>query len=190
MRKLAAYIGVSLDGFYEGAQREFDFFTTDEEFFKFSVEQLDSADTLVLGRVTYEGMAAYWPSLEAVRDAPVIAGHMNEKPKLVVSTTLNDVAWAGAEIVKGDLAQTLTEHKTRPGRDLLVLGSPTLTANLAHLGLLDELRIMVNPVGLGAGKSLFTSMSDRLQLNLLSIRQFESGNVLLTYVPLPKPSAK
>jgi len=183
MRTLASFIGISLDGFYEGRDGEFDFFVVDDEFTAFSVEQLDAADSLVLGRVTYAGMAGYWPSVQARHDYPAVATKMNAKPKIVVSSTLRSVSWNGSKLLQGDVEAGMWALKTEPVGELLVLGSPLLTASLARFGLLDELRIMVNPVVIGHGKSLFNSMFDRLNLNLLDVRQFHSGNVLLTYRP-------
>lgn len=182
MRTLASYIGISLDGFYEGPAQEFDFFVVDDEFIQFSAEQLDAAGTLIFGRTTYQGMAEYWPTPDAMRDSPAVAERMNSTPKIVVSSTLTSADWSPTEVVD-DAAAGIGTLKTDDGQDLLVLGSPALTANLAHLGLLDELRIMVNPVALGAGKSLFHSMHDRLDLRLLDTHVFSSGNVLLTYRP-------
>ena len=181
MRKLAAYIGISLDGFYEGPDREFDFFVVDDEFNEFSVEQLDGAGALVFGRVTYTGMAEYWPSAQARQGNSAVAMRMNAMPKVVVSSTLRDASWTGSTLLQGDVEGGMKALKSEPGRELLVLGSPQLTASLANLGLLDELRIMVNPVALGQGKSLFTSMRERLNLRLLNVKPFRSGNVLLTY---------
>lgn len=182
MRTLVSFIMTTLDGFYEGPNQEFDFWlASDGEFDAFSVEQLDSADTLVFGRMTYEGMAGYWPSPEASRDNPAVASRMNAMPKVVVSSTLARTSWNGSTLLR-DL-EGMRILKSNPGGELLVLGSPCLTANLAHLGLLDELRIMVNPVALGDGKSLFLSMQSRLRFQLLNARTFASGNVLLTYRP-------
>jgi dihydrofolate reductase len=187
VRRLVSFIGISLDGFYEGPNQEFDFFVVDDEFDAFSVEQLDAADGLVFGRVTYSGMAQYWPSPEARRDNPAVATRMNSMPKVVVSSTLDSVSWNGSTLLRGSLEEGMRTLKSEPGRELLVLGSPRLTGSLAHLGLLDELRIMVNPVALGRGKSLFDSTPDRLNLQLLSTRRFRSGTVLLTYhVPSPR----
>lgn len=181
MRKLVSFISTTLDGFYEGPNQEFDFWLSGDEFDAFSAEQLDSADTLVFGRVTYEGMATYWPSPEARQDNPAVAARMNAMPKFVVSSTLARTDWDGSTLLR-DL-EGMKTLKAASGGDLLVMGSPSLTANLAHLGLLDELRILVNPVALGRGKSLFVSMHDRLRFQLLDTRAFASGNVLLTYRP-------
>ena len=183
MRTLASFIVTTLDGFYEGSNGEFDWPVVDEEFNAFSVDQLDRADALVFGRVTYEGMARYWTSEDAAIDNAAVAHRMNTMPKFVVSATLQSVSWNRTTLVIGSLVEGMSDLKAQPGHELLVLGSPGLTASLGQAGMLDELRIMVNPVVLGQGKSLFRSMSDRMRFQLLSVRQFASGNVLLTYQP-------
>jgi dihydrofolate reductase len=114
---------------------------------------------------------------------------MNALPKLVVSSTLHTASWGGATPIPiVSLADRVTDLKGESGRDLLVLGSPRLTATLAQLDLLDELRVMLNPVALGRGKSLFNSMERRLSLRLDGMRRFASGNLLLTHQPRPAGS--
>jgi dihydrofolate reductase len=181
MRKMFAFIMVTVDGYYEGPNQEFDFWVVDDEFNEFSVEQLDEADTLVFGRVTYEGMAAYWPTPEGEEDDPRVAARMNNLPKIVVSRTLAKAEWANTRLI--ETAEELRAVKQEPGKDIAILGSPDLTASLMQAGLVDELRIMVNPVVLGAGKSLFRTASERTSLRLLESRTFRSGNVLLYYEP-------
>jgi dihydrofolate reductase len=188
MRKLYSFMMVTLDGFYEGPNQEFDFWNLDEEFDRFSVAQLHDTDLLIFGRATYEGMASegmasYWPTQGAREDDPVVAELMNSLPKLVVSTTLESADWDNTRLVGGDVAEELTKLKQQPGKDLAVLGSPDLTVSLIGMGLVDELRVMVNPVVLGDGRSLFRSTDRRLDLKLLQTRTFASGNVLLTYRP-------
>jgi dihydrofolate reductase len=126
-------------------------------------------------------MAEFWTSPEAVDMLPKLAARMNSIDKLVVSSTLHTVTWANTEIESNDAEVVLAERATR--EQLLILGSPTLVATLATAGVLDELRVMVNPVLIGRGKSLFGSSSNRLDLHLLHSRIFDSGNVLLTYQP-------
>lgn len=174
---------VSLDGYHEGPGGELDWHHVDVEFNEFAVGQLDEADTLLFGRITYEGMAAYWPTPAAKEDDPLIAERMNEIAKVVVSRTLDTVGWANTRLVKGDIEAEIGELKRRPGKGIAILGSSQLTASLLPTGLVDELRIMVNPVVLGAGRSLFGTADDRIDLELLSTRTFASGNVLLTYRP-------
>jgi dihydrofolate reductase len=183
MRKIFGFIMSSLDGYYEGPNQEFDWPVVDDEFLAFSVEQLDEADTLLFGRTTYEGMAAYWPTPEAIADAPEVASRMNGYPKIVVSRTLGAADWAPSRIINDGMATELTGLKALPGKDITVLGSSSLTAGLLELGVLDELRIMVAPVLLGAGRSVLHTLGRRVSLTLLHERRFESGNLLLTYRP-------
>jgi dihydrofolate reductase len=187
MRTLASFIVTSLDGFYEGPNAEIDWPIVDEEFKDFAIRQLDETDTLGFGRATYEHMAAYWPTGQAQASDPAIASRMNTKPKLVFSTALEHVSWPGTTtIIGGDAVERIEEVKTTPGGELLVMGSAHLTACFAAAGVLDELRIMVCPIALGQGRSLFEDLKDRVALRLAHVRKFDSGNVLLTYRPSPQ----
>jgi dihydrofolate reductase len=183
MRRLYSFMVVTLDGFYEGPNGEFDWPNVDEEFNRFGVEQLHDTDLLLFGRVTYEGMAAYWPTPAARQDDPEVAELMNGLPKVVVSTTLGSADWEPTRLVGGNVAEEVAKLKQEPGRGIAIMGSPGLTVSLIELGLVDELRVMVNPIVLGSGRSLFRTTSDRLRLELLQTRTFSSGNVLLTYRP-------
>jgi dihydrofolate reductase len=184
MRGIYAFIVVTLDGFYEGPNQEFDWPVVDAEFNRFATAQLNDTDMLLFGRKTYELMAAYWPTPAARDDDPDVTERMNGMPKVVFSTTLETTGWNNTRLVGGDVAEEVARLKEQPGRDLAILGSPNLTASLVRMGLVDELRIMVNPVALGSGRSLFRSLDDQLHLRLLQTRTFSSGNVLLTYRPL------
>lgn len=184
MRKLASFLMVSLDGYYEGEQPwEIDWHNVDEEFNEFAIRQLDASDCLIFGRATYLGMAQYWPSEEAVKTDPEVASRMNSMPKIVVSRTLEEPepAWSNTRVLRD--ARELATLKKESGKDLLVLGSSVLTTSLMEDGLLDELRIMVDPVLLGKGNSLSSSAGRRILLKLLDVRTFHNGNVLLTYEP-------
>ena len=183
MRTLASFIFTSLDGFYEGPNGEIDWPAVDAEFNDFAVRQLDQADTLGFGRATYEHMAAYWPTEQAQANGPAITSRMNDKEKLVFSRTLTGASWSGTTVVRGEAAEQVPAIKAGPGRELLVLGSAHLTASLAQAGLLDELRVMVCPVVLGQGRSLFEDLKERISLTLLRVRQLDSGNLILTYRP-------
>jgi dihydrofolate reductase len=178
VRRIFAFILVTLDGYYEGPDGEFDWPVVDAEFEEFGIRQLDAADTLMFGRRTYEGMAAYWPSKQAeAENDPRVVEQLNGYPKLVVSRTLPGAGWPPTRVVRdlGELAGVEGE--------IAVLGSPQLTGGLIRAGLLDELRIMVAPVVLGAGRSLFAGYGERIPLRLLRTRTFDSGNVLHTYAP-------
>ncbi len=170
MRILASFIATSLDGFYEGPNGEFDWLIPDEEFNDFAVRQLDEADTLGFGRATYEHMAAYWPTDQARVNDPAITSRMNTKPKLVFSTTLKHADWSNTTIIAGEAVEQIETVKAAPGGELLVLGSAHLTAHFAAAGVLDELRIMVCPIVLGQGRSLFEDLKDRLSLSLAQVQ--------------------
>jgi dihydrofolate reductase len=183
MRKILAFLVVTVDGYYEGPNREFDWPVVDEEFNQFGLEQLEEVDTLLFGRVTYEGMASYWPTPAAEQDDPKVAAKMNGLPKLVVSRTLKRADWANTRIIEGDVAEELTKLKQQPGKDIAIFGSSDLTVSLLGMGLVDELRIMVHPVVLGAGRSLFRTATERINLQLVQTRPFRSGSVMLSYRP-------
>ena len=182
MRKLYAFISSTLDGYYEGPNQEFDFWVADEEFERFSVEQLDEVDMIVFGRVTYEGMAAFWPTPEAREADPRVAERMNRIAKIVVSRTLEAADWENTTLIRDP--EELRPMKERPGADMAIFGSSKLTLGLLKLGLVDEVRVMVNPVAIGAGKSIFRGAPERISLRLERVRQFESGNLLLVYRPV------
>jgi dihydrofolate reductase len=182
--KLFSFNMVSLDGFFEGPEPwSIDWHTTDEEFNTFAVEQLNTIGTLLFGRMTYEGMASYWPTPAALESDPAVAGAMNSLPKIVFSRTLETANWNNSRLVKTDIAKEIEKLKRQPAKDLALFGSARLMSSLMKLNLIDEHRVMVNPVVLGRGTPLFQGVDDRLNLKLISARPFTSGNVLLTYQP-------
>jgi dihydrofolate reductase len=185
MRKIIAFLMASTDGYYEGPDRAFDWPVVDGDFNEFAAAQLDEADTLLFGRATYTDMAAYWPGADATQDDSGVATRMNGTPKVVVSRTLTTADWPVTTIISGDGQTGLAALKQQPGRGILLLGSSALAASLLPSGLIDELRIMMSPIVLGGGKSLLHTAEKRASLELLSARPFRSGNVLLTYRPLP-----
>src|SRR5205809_4932666 len=177
---IASFIMVTLDGYFEGDRPwELEWHRTDEEFNDFATEQLDAFDTLVFGRATVGGMAEYWPSEEAIRSDPEVSSRMNRASKIVVSRTLQkpEPEWNNSTVVNDP------NELRKKGQKLLVLGSSVLTTSLMEQGVLDELRIIINPLLIGSGRSLASSATRRIPLKLLSRRDFRNGNVLLTYAP-------
>jgi dihydrofolate reductase len=181
MRKMFSFMMVTLDGYHAGPNGEIDWHNVDAEFGEFAERQLDEIGTLVFGRVTYEGMASYWPTPEAKSGDPVVAAAMNELPKVVVSRTLERAEWSGTRLIKDDVAGEIARLKEQPGKDIAIFGSSDLTVSLLEMGLVDELRVIVAPVLLGAGRSLFAG--SRVDLTLTDTVRFDSGNVLLYYRP-------
>ena len=186
MRKLLSFMVVTLDGYYEGPDGEFDWPNVDDEFNEFAISQMNDIGTLVFGRATYEGMASYWPTPASLEDDPAIADRMNSIPKVVFSSTLDSADWENSTLVTGNAAEAIAELKQQPGKDLAMFGSPTLTASLIEQGLVDELRVMVQPILLGAGKSLFGALHHRVPVELERTTVFSSGNVLLHYRPVAR----
>ena len=182
-RKLILFMMVSVDGYYEGPNHDIDWHTVDEDFSLFASDQLAAVDTLVFGRKTYELMTTYWPTAEAAANDAVIAGYMNSYPKLVVSRTLQQADWGNTRLIQTDVAAELTALKQQPGKDLIIMGSGDLAVALTELDLIDEYRLMIAPVALGAGKPLFTGLTRAAKLKLIKATTFRSGNVLLHYEP-------
>lgn len=184
MRKLLVSMMVTLDGLFEGPNGDISWHIVDEEFNAYAESLLNSVDMLIFGRVTYQGMASYWPMPDATTNDPIIAEKMNQKSKIVFSKTLDKVEWQNTKLIKGDIGQEISRLKQQPGQDMVIFGSGSIVAALTQLGLIDEYRIFVNPVILGGGTSLFKGVKDRFSLKLLETRAFRSGNVLLRYQPL------
>lgn len=181
MRKLFSFLAVSADGYHADPGRGLGWQTFGQEFADYSVEQLDEVDTLVLGRITYEELSAYWTGDLGPQFDPRIADRMNSLAKLVVSRTLDSVRW-GDSPVGLTTVEALAEFKQTPGKDAAILGSSTLTSALLQAGLVDELRLMVNPIILGAGLRAFKA-AGTVPLRLTRTRPFAAGNVLLYYRP-------
>jgi dihydrofolate reductase len=167
----------SLDGFFETSDKKLDFFVLDEEFFEYAKAMLCAADTLLFGRATYEHMASYWPHAPADE----IADKMNGLPKIVFSRTLQAVAWNNSRLAKNNLQEEVSNLKKQPGKDLLVLGSATVASSLLEAGLVDEYRVILQPVLLGRGNALFKDIAEKIQLKFMSARALGSGVVLLSY---------
>jgi dihydrofolate reductase len=184
MRKIIFQMMVSLDGFFEGPEHELDWHAVDDEFNEYASDLLDTIDTLIFGRVTYEGMASYWPSDFAIKNDPIIAAKMNRLKKIVFSTTLNKTDWANTRLVKGDPALEISGLKPLTGKDMAIFGSSDLALSLIPANLIDEYRIFMNPVILGEGKTIFKGIRKRLNLKLVKSRVFKSGLVCLYYQPV------
>jgi len=183
MRRVLFFMMVSTNGFYERGPWGIDWHVVDREFNEFAVAQLRSADTLLFGRKTFEGMARYWPTPEAIAEDREVAELMNTSQKIVFSRSLEQSDWSNTRVVKGDAVTELRRLKAGPGGDMLLLGSSDLATSLAPSDLIDEYRLMVAPVALPAGKAVLQGLGTDLRLRLEEVRPFASGNVLLRYSP-------
>jgi dihydrofolate reductase len=174
---------VSADGFFEGPNHDISWHNFDEEFGDLSIRQLNEIDAIMFGRATYEVMARYWPTDIGRRDSPVIAQMMNNKPKFVFSRTLEKADWQNTTLIKDKVAEEVRKIKEEPGKDIAIFGSSNLCVSFLEMGLLDELRIVVNPVVLGDGTRLFQGLRNKINLRLDKATPFKNGNVLLQYHP-------
>jgi dihydrofolate reductase len=174
---------VTLDGYFEGPNKELDWFVWDDKMAKYSIDLLNTVDAILFGRVTYQLMAGYWPTPSAASEDPVITEKMNSLPKIVFSKTLEKVGWSNTRLVKGDVEGELSQLKQQPGKDMVIFGSSDLAASLTQFGLIDEYRIIVNPVVLGSGKPFLKGINGKLNLKLVKTKAFSSGNVILFYQP-------
>ncbi len=191
MRKIVLWLTVSLDGFFEGPNRELDWHLVDEELHSHFNEVLGDVGAFIEGRVTYELMAAYWPTADQDPTAsrPVIefARIWRDTPKLVFSRTLDRADWNTTILREVDPEQ-IRALKGQPGGDM-VLGSADLAATFHRLDLIDEYRIYVSPIILGRGRRPFPDSATPTPLRLVETRQFANGVVLLRYQRAPRTEA-
>jgi len=171
---------ITLDGYFEG-NKNWDLSFHDviwgPELEKFSIEQLESADFIVFGRVTYEGMAAHWKTAKGE-----IARFMNKIPKLVFSRTLKSVDWNNSTLVQGNASEEISKLKTQGNGDMYVFGSADLSETFINDNLFDEYRIGIAPVILGSGRPLFRNKSvPSKKLALISVEQVATGGTVLKY---------
>jgi dihydrofolate reductase len=185
MRRLIAFEQVSLDGFFVDAKGDMSWaHKQDPEWNAFAASNASGDGALLFGRVTYEMMASFWPTPAATERAPVMAAGMNSMPKVVFSRTLEKASWKNTKLVKGDMVAEVRKMKKESGPGMAILGSGTIVSQLAQAGLIDELQVVVNPIVLGKGRTLFEGVKERIALKLMKTRAFGNGNVVLYYEPM------
>jgi dihydrofolate reductase len=186
MRKLIAFEFVSLDGYFTDARNDMSWAhrdNDDPEWKAFTAENASGESQLLFGRKTCELMMKYWPTPAAKEKDPKVAGGMNTLPKLVFSRTLTSVSWANTKVVKGDPAAEVRTLKKETGPVLVIMGSGSVVAQLAAAGLIDEYQLVVAPVALGKGRTLFEGLPKTIDLKRTHSRLFKNGKVLLHYAP-------
>jgi dihydrofolate reductase len=181
VRKVVAVELVSVDGVMESPER-WAFAYSNDEMEETNAAGMATSDALLMGQVTYEGMAAYWPNQPG--GTPMV-DYINSVPKYVVSTTLEEpLEWSNSTLIDGnEFAEEITELKRQSGKDITILGSAALVRSLLEDDLLDELRLMVHPIVVGSGKRLFEVGSDQKALQLVDSKIFSTGVLYLTYQP-------
>lgn len=178
MSSLFHQMVVTVDGFTAGPHGEFDWHPVDDDFTRYVDTMLRSIDTILLGRVTYQELAEYWPTA-AEPEAPL----MNALPKVVCSSTLTNPAWANTTVIDSDAVDAVRDLKSRPHGQIGLFASGTLASALAHADLIDEYRVLVAPVLLGSGQPYLGGLHHRVHLRLVSSQRFRSGLVYNRYAP-------
>jgi len=184
MRQLSVFNSVSLDGYFTDLHGDMSWaHQQDPEWNAFVADNASGESELLFGRVTYELMAGFWPTPQALAVMPAVAERMNRLPKVVFSRTLAAASWRNTRLMKGDLVAAVRTLKREPGPDLTILGSGTIVSQLAPEGLVDAFQIVVQPIVLGSGKSMFSGVTKRLVLKRTGTRTFANGSVLMNYAP-------
>jgi dihydrofolate reductase len=184
MRKLSVYNSVTLDGYFTGANGDFSWaHRQDPEFAEFVEGNARGDAELLFGRITYELMASYWPTPMAIKNDPVVAARMNDLPKVVFSRTLDKASWKNTKLVKTGMAAAIRKMKSEPGPDMVIFGSGSIISPLTAERLIDEYQIVLNPVALGAGRTIFDGLKEKIDFKLTKSRIFKNGNVFLCYEP-------
>jgi dihydrofolate reductase len=186
MRKLVAFNHVTLDGYFAGANGDMRWAQTgndDPEYQAFVAENASGGGELLFGRVTYDMMASYWPTPIADQHNPAVAKGMNSMAKVVFSRTLSEATWNNTRLLKGDLVTEVRRLKQEAGPGMAILGSGSIIAQLAPEDLIDEYQMMVDPVALGKGRSMFEGIPAMLTLKVTRSRTFKNGKVFLCYEP-------
>ncbi|HEX5370759.1 MAG TPA: dihydrofolate reductase family protein [Dehalococcoidia bacterium] len=188
MRKIIVMEHVSLDGYLGGPGGEMDWIHVGPEMWEYVDPLTAQADAAIFGRITYEMMLSYWPT---AGDGPGATSHdknhsrwLNDATKVLVSSTTETASWAGRDnvtLVRNDVTKRIREIKQQPGKDMLLFGSASVARALIGEGLVDEYRLMLNPVILGAGISLFPDAGSKQALSLVESRVLEGGVVALSY---------
>jgi dihydrofolate reductase len=185
MPRLVVFNNISLDGYFTGSDGDLEWAyegRNDPDYDAFIAGNARSGGMLLLGRVTYDMMIHYWPTPAAAQNDPVVAERMNAMPKLVFSRTLENPAWENTSVSRDAVAE-VRRLKHGAGPDMTVLGSGSIVAQLARHGLIDEYQFVLNPVALGAGRTLFEDMEDDIPMKLAKTRSFGNGKVFLRYEP-------
>lgn len=187
MRKLIVFNHVSLDGYFVDANGDMSWAKADHqdaEWDAFVADNAKGGGVLVFGRITYEMMASFWPTPFAIESMPVVAAGMNSMPKVVFSRTLDQASWTNTKLVKSDMAAEIRKMKYESGDGMAILGSGSIVSQLTQEGLIDEYQVVVNPIVLGKGRTMFDGVKEKLSLKLTKTRAFGNGNVYLCYEPM------
>lgn len=187
MRKIIVTTWITLDGYLAGPNGEMNWVMVDETMGQYEDDLVSSADTLILGRVTYQSFAGSWPHVpdnpSASEGEKIYARKLNSMRKLVFSKSLEKVEWNNSQLMKEILPEEIARMKQEPGKNMAIYGSASIVQAFTNLGLIDEYQLLVHPVVLGSGKALFADIAKPAHLRLLQTKSFPSGVIGLYYAP-------
>jgi dihydrofolate reductase len=184
MRRLCVFNNISLDGYFTDANSDMSWaHRHDAEFNEFTQSNAQGGGTLVFGRVTYDLMTRFWPTPMAMQSFPIVADRMNNAQKIVFSRTIDSASWNNTKVIKGNIVAEMQRLKQQPGGDMVIMGSGSIVPQLTEAGLIDEFQIVLCPIILGAGRTLFGGVATRPALKRTHARTFKNGNVFLRYEP-------
>jgi dihydrofolate reductase len=182
MGRLIVYNFITANGYFKGPGEDISWAKQNSaQEREFAAENFKHGNILVFGRVTYQMMASYWPSADALKNAPQVAEGMNKAEKIVFSKTLDKAEWNNTRVIKEDIGSAIKKLKKDSDKDMTILGSGTIVNQLTELKLIDEYQVMVYPVMIGGGTTLLKDISYKLELNVAKTRTFESGSVVYFY---------
>jgi dihydrofolate reductase len=184
MQTITVFNHVSLDGYFCDSDSDMSWaHQQDAELAEFTNENATGGSTLMFGRVTYQMMAGFWPTPAARQMMPIVAERMNRAPKIVFSRTLSGATWNNTRLINNDVAGATRALKGEEGEGITVMGSGSIVSQLAEAGLIDNLGLMVNPIVLGKGRTLFESVTKRIHFKQTNSRVFKNGLIFLSYEP-------
>ena len=182
MSKITSFTFITLNGFFKGPNEDTSWHPHRGEAAEYANKASDADNILLFGRKTYEMMESFWPSPMAAELFPIVAENMNKSQKIVCSHTLKKTDWQNTTILKGDIIEQLKQLKKKGKKSITILGSGSILTQLSDANLIDEYIIMLDPIVLGKGTSVFEGIKTNLELKLVSSRTFENdGIVLLNY---------
>ena len=179
MSNLSSFTFITLNGFFKGQNEDTSWHPHGGEAAKFANDSSSADNILLFGRKTYEMMASFWPSPMAAELFPIVAENMNKSQKIVCSNTLKNVDWKNTSIIKGDIIEQIKQLKKKGNKGITILGSGSLISQLSDAGLIDKYTIMLDPLALGKGTSIFDGIQNNLELKLISSRVFEKDSIVL-----------
>lgn len=185
MAKLTSFNFITLDGHLEGPEKgNINWHNHGIEETEYASQNLHSGNVLLFGRITYQMMASYWPTPIALESDPSVAEGMNSAEKIVFSKTMAKAEWNNTRLIKGNIAKEIKKLKQNSQKDMTLLGSGSIVSQFAEKNLIDEYQVMIDPVVIGSGNSIFKGIVHQLHLKLINTKTYKSGVVILCYQPL------